>query len=239
MAFSLGGFAGDIVKAAVGPLVSGAFSKSSAKQQMEFQQYNSDTAHRREIADLRAAGLNPILTAKYGGASTPPGAGYQIPEIKLPEAFTQAATAKNLASQGQVLDAKATEAKILNDTMKEYNWIPIAKLLSGSTLTDKIFAYGLSRGEKVDDIAKELIGRNSSSAKDYGTSVEEYEEKKNRSDDDSSGIGNVLEIPIHYYDKPKKKTKEELKKEYEEKTRGMKTREKQEFYRDEFRKYWR
>jgi len=48
--------------------------KSAAETQMDFQQANSDTAHQREVADLRAAGLNPILSAKYGGSSTPTGA---------------------------------------------------------------------------------------------------------------------------------------------------------------------
>ena len=62
--------------------VSSAFGQSKAnKQQAEeaqktrdFQQDASDTAHQREVKDLRAAGLNPILSAKYGGASTPSGA---------------------------------------------------------------------------------------------------------------------------------------------------------------------
>lgn len=45
----------------------------------EFQQYNSDTAHQREVQDLIAAGLNPVLSTKYGGASTPSGSSQGVP----------------------------------------------------------------------------------------------------------------------------------------------------------------
>jgi hypothetical protein len=71
---------------------------AQARDQMRYQQMMSNTAYQRAMSDMRKAGLNPILAAKVGGASTPSGAMANIGNIIQPgvEAYQKVSSAKQM-----------------------------------------------------------------------------------------------------------------------------------------------
>lgn len=93
------------------------WSAYQAQLDRDWQKMMSDTAHQREVTDLQAAGLNPVLSAGGNGASTPSGAMGDtdtsntrlIAEIAMEAIAASSATAgalgkvANKASSGNIL----------------------------------------------------------------------------------------------------------------------------------------
>lgn len=103
-------------------------SKAAAREQMAFQERMSSTAYQRGMADMKAAGLNPILAGKVGGASAPVGAMPNITSVTEGLAHS----AKELAGLPQV---KASIANIQAETL---NKIEQAKILAEKAEQERI-----------------------------------------------------------------------------------------------------
>lgn len=81
-------------------------------EQMNWQKMMSDSAHTREVQDLKNAGLNPILSAGGGGASTPSGAApvMQAPKIELPDMMAYGISMKQLEQADKKIQIDAANS---------------------------------------------------------------------------------------------------------------------------------
>lgn len=144
-----------------------AFSAAEAKKNRKFQKQMSSTAHQRQVKDLKAAGLNPILSAG-AGASTPTGAtgsasmanvsGYQDSVASALDSLRVKKELKLMDNQNDLLDAQAKKAKG-DAAVSAVDAILKSKEIPGAKAKEGIGNWLLEKGKAaVDDF-------NSSSAK--------------------------------------------------------------------------
>lgn len=97
-----------------------ASSARSLQDQMNYQTQMSGTSYQRGVADLRAAGLNPMLAYSQGGASSPSGSSmaFQSPGVGTGAAVRDMARMRQdfRESDSRIATNVATAAKIEEET---------------------------------------------------------------------------------------------------------------------------
>lgn len=87
-----------------------AFNVEEAQKNRDFQERLFRNRHTYEVEDLLRAGLNPILSAKYGGGSVPTGAQAVVDNPKGHYTETALSTARQL-KELSLLDAQRENIK--------------------------------------------------------------------------------------------------------------------------------
>lgn len=157
------------------------FNAEQAQKQMDFQERMSSSAHQREVKDLIAAGLNPVLSAN-GGASTPSGASASADtsgtQAKLQLALQQMQAGVALQQTKANIESAQKMAKWQNELNRE---VAYAQLANNRDIAN-IQAAAAMYGADLSSSASRYASDNAYAASLYGSDVSRYNARMDRAE---------------------------------------------------------
>lgn len=126
----------------LGTYMTNQAQSAEAEKNRDFQSHMSNTAHQREVSDLRAAGLNPILSALGSGASTPSGAQASLSDYG-PQISKGMDTAIAVRSQNSALDNQQADTDLKKDQATNYAKDSMLKMHNARSTQEDIKAKTL------------------------------------------------------------------------------------------------
>jgi len=142
------------------------WSAEQAAKAMEFSRDMSGTSYQRGVADMKAAGLNPMLAYSQGGASTPSGAMASgssavgvTPEVRDTMGPAVSSALGAMQSLAQVERTEAETAKIKAETATELErpkQVQTQTILTNQQVHESISRMHLT-GEQRAKVAQEVI----------------------------------------------------------------------------------